>query len=174
VKEPFIKPAMFRDRNFAAGVLFVLIVGVVLFAPMSLLPPYMQDLMVIFATLPAQYRGDGTGIYTYARNIGSSVGISIVEAMLVNETQINHATIGQYATPFNRLFEHGVAAHYLSPWTAAGRALLDSLVSQQAQIIAYLDDLKLVMLATLIAVPLLLVYRKSSKGGTEPRIPGVD
>jgi DHA2 family multidrug resistance protein len=56
--------------------------------------------------------------------------------MLVNETQINHATIGRYVTPFNRLFEHGAAAHSLSPYTAAGRALLDSVVSQQALVIA--------------------------------------
>jgi DHA2 family multidrug resistance protein len=259
VKDPFIRPALFRDRNFTAGMIFVAIVGLILYAPLSLLPPYMQDLMnypvftagiamaprgigtmvammiagrltgkvdtrillaaglgltawalydmtgwtpavgmwtvmingviqgsglgllfvplstVIFATLPVQYRGDGTGMYTYIRNIGSSIGISIVQAMLVNETQANHATIGRYVTPFNRLFEHGVIAHYLSPYTAAGRALLDSVVSTQAQIIAYIDDFKLVMVVGLLALPLLLLFRGPPKGSAGPvGTPGID
>jgi hypothetical protein len=40
----------------------------------------------------------------------------------------------------------------LSPLTAVGRAALDSLITEQAQVIAYIDDYKLLMIATL-AVP---------------------
>ena len=37
--EPFVRPSLFRDRNFAAGVLFVAIVGLTYFASMALQPP---------------------------------------------------------------------------------------------------------------------------------------
>jgi hypothetical protein len=48
--------------------------------------------------------------------------------------------------------------------TAAGRAALDALITEQAQIIAYIDDYKLLMIATLAVIPLLLVFRKASAG----------
>jgi hypothetical protein len=53
----------------------------------------------------------------------------------------------------------------LDPVTAAGRAALDALVARQAQIIAYIDDYKLLMIATLAVVPLLIVFKKSTDRG---------
>jgi len=44
-KEPFISPALFKDRNFFAGNIFIFVVGVVLFATLALLPPLLQNLM---------------------------------------------------------------------------------------------------------------------------------
>lgn len=44
-RAPFIDPAMFRDRNLSIGLLFIFMVGIVLFASMTLLPPFMQNLM---------------------------------------------------------------------------------------------------------------------------------
>ena len=48
-----------------------------------------------------------------------------------------------------------------------GRAALDALVTRQAQIIAYIDDYKLLMIATLAVVPLLIVFKKSTGGGSD-------
>ena len=49
--------------------------------------------------------------------------------------------------------------------TAAGRAALDAVITQQAQIIAYIDDFKLLMIVTLAAIPLLMVFKKPAAGG---------
>ena len=38
---------------------------------------------ITFATLPPQQRADGTGLYNLSRNIGSSVGISVVSYLLI-------------------------------------------------------------------------------------------
>ena len=57
------------------------------------------------------------------------------------------------------------------PWasTAAGRAALDAVITRQAQIIAYIDDYKLLMIATLAVIPLLLVFRRPpARGAAEP------
>ena len=40
-----MRPALFRDRNFAAGTLFIFIVGVTYLASLALLTPYLQSLM---------------------------------------------------------------------------------------------------------------------------------
>ncbi len=36
---------MFKDRNFAVGVLFIFVVGMMLLATLALLTPYLQNLM---------------------------------------------------------------------------------------------------------------------------------
>ncbi|HZD26864.1 MAG TPA: DHA2 family efflux MFS transporter permease subunit [Alphaproteobacteria bacterium] len=41
---PFLNPRLFRDRNFAVGMLLVLIFGMLNFTPMTLLPPMMKAL----------------------------------------------------------------------------------------------------------------------------------
>ena len=114
---------------------------------------------VAFATLPAHMRGEGTGLYNLSRNIGSSVGISIVSALIVRNTQSNHESIAAYVTPFNRAFD-ATAAEGLSPLSAVGRASLDSVVTLQATIIAYIDDFKLLMLMSLLVMPLVILLRK--------------
>lgn len=114
---------------------------------------------ITFATLPAEYRGDGTGLYNLSRNIGSSVGISLVSYLLTRNVQVNHAEIANYVTPFNRLFEMPAVKHAWDPTTLAGRAALDEVITRQATIIAYIDDFKLLMILCLAALPFLALLR---------------
>ncbi|MDL2402182.1 DHA2 family efflux MFS transporter permease subunit [Rhizobium mayense] len=114
---------------------------------------------IAFATLPAHMRGEGTGLYNLSRNIGSSVGISVVSALITENTQVNHSTIAAYVTPFNHAFDATVA-QAVSPLTMAGRAALDGMITTQATIIAYMDDFKLLMLMSICAMPLLVLLRK--------------
>ncbi|GGC45700.1 EmrB/QacA family drug resistance transporter [Chelatococcus reniformis] len=120
---------------------------------------------VTFATLPAHQRGAGTGLYNLSRNIGSAIGISVVIALLTRNTQANHADIAAYVTPFNRHFLDPSIAHALSPYTPAGRAALDAIVTTQANIIAYINDFKLLMLMCLVVMPLLLLFRETPNAG---------
>jgi DHA2 family multidrug resistance protein len=120
-----------------------------------------------FSTLPAAMRGDGTGLYNLSRNIGSSVGISVMGALVTKNTQINHADIAAYVTPFNHAFHAPAVMHALNPLTAAGRAALDGMITLQAVIIAYTDDFKLLMILSLAALPLVLLLRKKSGGPVE-------
>jgi DHA2 family multidrug resistance protein len=57
---------------------------------------------------------------------------------------------------------------FWDPVTAAGRTALDSVITQQAQIIAYIDDYKLLLFATLAAIPLLVVFKKPANAGSAP------
>jgi DHA2 family multidrug resistance protein len=54
-----------------------------------------------------------------------------------------------------------------SPFTAAGRAALDAAITLQAQIIAYIDDFKLLMILTLLALPLLMIFKTPSSSGAD-------
>jgi MFS transporter, DHA2 family, multidrug resistance protein len=249
-KDPFVRPSLFRDRNFTAGMIFIAIVGLTYYASLALQPPYLQDLLgypvvtaglvmgprgigtmaamlvagrlvgrinirillgaglgltawsfyemtgwtpdvsettvvvlgiiqglglgllftplsvATLSSLPSEQRADGAGLFSLSRNVGSSVGISAVNSLLVVNTQINHADIAQHVTAVNRVFQDPTIAQYWNPVTAAGRAALDAVVTRQAEIIAYIDNYKLLMIATLVAIPLLIVFTKRSAGSS--------
>src|ERR1700752_3361687 len=88
---------------------------------------------VSLGTLAPERRTEGAGLYNLSRNIGSSVGISIVNALLTSNTQVNHAEIAAHVTAVNRFFENPMIAQLWNPATAAGRAALDAMITQQAQ-----------------------------------------
>jgi DHA2 family multidrug resistance protein len=120
---------------------------------------------VTFATLAPEQRADATGLYNLSRNVGSSVGISVVSYLLIRSGQINHAIIGSHVTAVNPGFRDSVIAHAWSPWTASGRAALDQVIQNQASIISYIDDFKLMMILSLGAIPLVLLLRRAASGG---------
>jgi DHA2 family multidrug resistance protein len=123
---------------------------------------------VTFATLAPEQRADATGLFNLSRNVGSSVGISVVSYLLIRNGQINHAIIGSYVTAVNPGFRNSVIAHAWSPWTASGRAALDQVIQNQASIISYVDDFKLMMILSLVAIPLVLLLRRAaSEGGSD-------
>jgi hypothetical protein len=85
----------------------------------------------------------------------------VVNSLLTRNTQVNHTDIVQHITAVNRIFEHPTIAQFWNPLTAA----IDAVVTQQAQIIAYIDDYKLLMIATLVVIPLLVVFKRPSGDG---------
>ena len=60
---------------------------------------------VAFTTLPGYLRTDGTSILTLVRNVGSSIGISMVIAQLTSTTTRMHAHLVEYVTPFNNALQ---------------------------------------------------------------------
>jgi DHA2 family multidrug resistance protein len=91
---------------------------------------------------------------------------------LTRNTQINHAALAQQVTAVNRMFEDPTIAQFWNPLTAAGRAALDAVVTRQAEIIAYIDDYKLLMIAAIAVLPLLIVFSKP-RGPTPAPDPAV-
>jgi DHA2 family multidrug resistance protein len=117
--------------------------------------------MVAFATLPVMLRTDGASLFSLARNIGAAIGVSVTSSMLAHNTQVLHAEIGAWANPFNRALQDGGAVHqHLDPVTRHGAAMLDHLINQQAQIIAYVDDYKMMIFTTLPSLLLLFLMRR--------------
>ncbi|HET8899232.1 MAG TPA: DHA2 family efflux MFS transporter permease subunit [Rhodanobacteraceae bacterium] len=236
--DAFVNIGLLRDRNFGVATLFIFVIGVVLYATMALLPPYLQTLMgypvittglllaprgvgtlvammvvgrlmamrvdprlpiaagilltvwslwlmtrftadvpvwpivnagiiqgvglglvfvpvstIAYATLPMVARTEAAGIYSLVRNIGSSIGISIVFALVARYTQINHAEIGARLTPFET---HPLPAAVHS---VTGLVALNGEVTRQAAAIAYLNDFWLMTWMTLATLPLLLLFR---------------
>ncbi|MBV9954414.1 MAG: DHA2 family efflux MFS transporter permease subunit [Pseudolabrys sp.] len=259
-EQPFIDFAIFRDRNFTAACLFMVVLGVVLFGTMALVTPFMQHVLgypiltagmllgsrglgtmftmmvapalmkrievryligvglalsagtlyamtgftldttqrtivivsliqgvglgllfvpistVAFSTLPGRLRTSGASLTTLVRNIGSSIGISMVIANLTSKTTYMHARLGEGLTPFNDALKMPDVANVLNTATDTGRAMLDMLVTQQAAVIAYANDFKLMMVLTLCAIPLIFMIGKvqQPQGGAAPAHAAMD
>jgi DHA2 family multidrug resistance protein len=123
---------------------------------------------VAFASLPLHLRTDGTAILTLVRNLGSSIGISVVIAQLTSTTARMHAHLTEFATPFNNALAMPDAA-MLNLGTDTGRAMMDRMINQQATIIAYANDYKLLMYLTLATIPLVFVI--GTKGTARRALP---
>ena len=134
-------------QGFAIGIIF---------NPLSVLA---------FATLPAPLRGDGTALLSLFRNIGAAIGVSVTAFSLTRFAQASHADLAAGITPFNRVLQSGAAGHFLNPATPAGAELLDAAINRQAQIIAYNDDYRLLMVATLVPLLLLPLMRRGRRAG---------
>jgi len=240
-ERPFVQFAIFKDRNFVTGCLFMVVVGIVLFSTMALGSLLFQNaygypildaglllatrgsgtfvaMMLVgrlmrhveartliicglgliavtlydmtlwtadipvrtivinsiiqgfglglvfvplttaaFLTLPERLRTDGTAMLTLARNVASSIGISVMVAELTQNARHAHAVLTEHVNPFNDALKMPDVAGIINLNTDAGRALMDMIVSAQAQIIAFSQDFELVALITVCAIPLALM-----------------
>jgi DHA2 family multidrug resistance protein len=213
-------PRIFRDRNFTAGLIFMSVSGMMLFAGLSLLPPLLQDLLgystfdtglvmaprgaatllimlltgglvgrvdtriivgigvgllacasyemslfslnmgqspVIasgivqgvglglifvpintagFATLDERRRTTGTSLFNLGRNIGGSIGISIMATLLARNIQLGDAQLVSSSI------------HQATP-----------LLERQAAMTAYVNDFRLMAVLTLCTMPLILLLQ---------------
>jgi MFS transporter, DHA2 family, multidrug resistance protein len=114
-----------------------------------------------FATLAPRLRNQGTPIFSLLRNIGGSVGISIVQALLTRGSAQAHAQLAATVGPGNQGLVHLPAL--IDPGTTTGLAVLNAEVTRQAALIAYVNDFWIMMLITVLAIPLLLLIRRSGR-----------
>lgn len=114
-----------------------------------------------FATLAPRYRTEGTAMFSLMRNIGGSIGISVVVTLLTQDIQVAHMEIANGLTPFHAAL-HGPWLPGTWDWrTAAGVAALDGEVTRQAATIAFLNDFTLLMWLAVLSTPLLLLVPKA-------------
>lgn len=112
---------------------------------------------VAYATLPAAQRTEAASLFSLVRNIGSSIGISVVMTMLSRSAQVNHAELVQRIPSYGA--ELGLLPAAWDPSTVAGAAALNMEVSRQAAAIAYTNDFWLLMGLTALSLPLVYFLR---------------
>ena len=114
---------------------------------------------VAFATLPGELRTDGAALWTLIRNLGSSIGISLIISELTNMIGTFHSQLAEKLTPFNDALRMPDVANMLSLSTQGGREALDGIITQQAAIMAYSNDFLIMTFVSLSAFPLLFLIR---------------
>jgi DHA2 family multidrug resistance protein len=251
--KPLFERHMFSDRNFATGMVFMVVTGVLLLAGLALLPPLLQNLYgysvlqsgfltaprgvgtlismlvagkltgkmdarilvgigvvlmgvslwmmtgfaldqpsgpviwsgvvqglglglifvplqsLAFETLEPRLRTTAAALLNLGRNVGGSVGISIVSSQLVRMSQVAHADMAA-SIGSNVPTTTGALLQSLGVPGNAVLALINAEVTRQAVFIAYLDDFKLMMIITFAVLPLLLLMRRGQKHDDTPMV----
>jgi DHA2 family multidrug resistance protein len=126
--------------------------------------------IVTFSTLPRSVLTQGTAIFSLMRNIGGSVGISIVEALLAENTQVVHSHMVEHIRPDNPLAQAPFLAAPYSLTETHGVAALNAAVTKQAQMIAYIDNFHLMVIIIVIALPFLLLLRQRRRPAETPAV----
>ena len=112
-----------------------------------------------FATLPPHLRTDAASFYSLLRNVGASIGVSLVVAVLARQTQVAHADIGTALTPYTLPVDPSLSA-IMGATGDTVMAFMNAQVTMQAAMVAYIDVYRLLMWVTLVTLPLLLLMRK--------------
>lgn len=241
--KPFLDMRIFKDRNLVMGTILIFMVGVILYATMALLPPFLETLkgypvittgMVLaprgfgtmvamlivgqmigridiraimafgfllavgslwemchwtldvdetsiiitgivqgfglgfifvplstatFATIAQSLRTEGASVYALMRNLGSSIGISMTQILMSRYVQINHATLSEHISMFNPLLRPEAWGRAFDIHSGGGLSSLNSMVTQQAATIAYLNDFRFMMWMTIAAIPMVFLMR---------------
>ncbi|HEX3917207.1 MAG TPA: DHA2 family efflux MFS transporter permease subunit, partial [Caulobacteraceae bacterium] len=122
-----------------------------LFVPLS---------VTAFATLDPGLRAEGTAMYTLVRNIGSSVGISLMEAFNTRQAAVAHADMAAHVQPSNPVFAAGIPSA-LNPATNGGLEALNGEITRQASMVGLIDVFHLMLLLIFALIPLLLLMRSA-------------
>jgi MFS transporter, DHA2 family, multidrug resistance protein len=122
---------------------------------------------VAFNTLPPNLRNEGASMFNLLRNMGSSIGISVVMFLLTQNTQRLHASLAEHIMPYNAASNPAVLAAHVDTGTVKGLAALNALITNQATMMAFIDDFRLMMVMTLVTIPFLLLIRAAKPEAAE-------
>src|SRR3954464_2738437 len=122
-----------------------------------------------FETLSARMRTTGAALLNLSRNIGGSIGISVVGTQLVRMTQVSHADMAAQITEQTIPTANPELLQTIAPVAGpAALAYINGIITKQALFIAYLDDFKLMMIITFAVLPLLFFMKRGGAGAGGP------
>ncbi|MGA8431700.1 MAG: DHA2 family efflux MFS transporter permease subunit [Candidatus Sulfotelmatobacter sp.] len=127
-----------------------------------------------YAFLPRNKNNAASGLMNLARNMGGSVGISVVTTLLDRRTQVHLSDMAANLSGGNLALRSMVAgasgamrAHGASSAAATQRAyaLVQGVVERQATMLAYIDCFRVLGIAILCMIPVVFLMKKSKPGG---------
>ena len=121
---------------------------------------------VAFATLDGRLRNEGAAMFTLIRNIGSAIGISVLQFMTVRNAATVHSRLVEGLRPDNDAFAGAMSGFdFTSLHALAG---LNAEVNRQASMVSYIDAFYALFVVTLFIAPLILLMRPPKKGVQGP------
>lgn len=114
--------------------------------------------------------GNASGLYNLLRNIGGSIGIAVVNTLVVRHEQLHRTELSHSITATNpnlqntlRGMEKFLQSQGASASLATDRAygLVNGLLNQQARLWSYVDDFRYMALVCFVCVPIAFTLKKT-------------
>ena len=123
---------------------------------------------VSMGTLPREEIGNASGIFNLMRNIGGSVGISVVTTLLVRRAQVHQSDLVSHLAPGvptyqGHMHELGRAfGHFFNPNDATARVggtLYNELI-RQSTLMAFIDNFRLLAAVIMLCVGAVFLFKR--------------
>jgi MFS transporter, DHA2 family, multidrug resistance protein len=113
--------------------------------------------------------GNASGLYNLMRNIGGSVGISVVNTLVVRHEQLHRTELVHNVTP-GRAFDqlHGmqqflhVQGASISDALKQAYGLINATVNAQARLWSYVDDFRYMAIVCFACMPIVMMLKKTA------------
>ena len=119
------------------------------------------------------HRTEGTVLSTMCRSLGSSVGISVMQAGLINQTAAAHSVLAAHVQPSDPVFM-SVNPSFMNPSDPLGAEILNGEVTRQAGMIAYNMMFGSMIVVVCFMFPLLLLLRPPARSAVPHPVEAVD
>jgi DHA2 family multidrug resistance protein len=122
-----------------------------------------------FREIPPEQTNNASALINLARNFGGSIGISFMSTLLTRRSQFHQSRLVEHVQNLNPAYPD--YAHQLgtvvggAPDASTTLAGIYQQVVQQAQLLSYLDDFKILGVVFLALLPLLLLVKPGKGGG---------
>ncbi|GAB3671250.1 DHA2 family efflux MFS transporter permease subunit [Salinisphaera aquimarina] len=171
-----VSASMFHLASFNLNVTFDQLVVARIFQTLGLAFLFIPITNVAYIGVPADKTDQVSALINLARNIGGSVGISLVTTWLARRAQFHQNVLVENITPYNAQY-HGVIESLTTHFAQMGagleaarqqaQAVIYQQVASQAQIMSFLDDFWLLGVVLVCLIPLIF-FVGSSKDADVP------
>ncbi|HET9407783.1 MAG TPA: DHA2 family efflux MFS transporter permease subunit [Candidatus Sulfotelmatobacter sp.] len=169
-----LSASLFHMTNFNLQMDFGTVVRARIFQAIGMAFLFVPINTAAYAFLPRDKNNAASGLMNLARNMGGSVGISIVTTMLDRRTQVHLTNLAKNLSQSNPALQaairgasqamrmHGASS---AAATQQAYALIQNQVFRQATMLSYVDNFWLLGFAILAMVPTVFLMKKSKPGG---------
>jgi DHA2 family multidrug resistance protein len=135
--------------------------------------------VMAFALIPREKTNSATGLINLTRNMGGSVGISLVIAAQTRMAQISQSNLAGNMTPLNPAYasrlhnlQAGLQAGGSAPMQAAqqAQALLYGEMLRQSAMLAFVDVFRILAWICVALIPLMFFMKPAKRGAAPPGV----
>jgi DHA2 family multidrug resistance protein len=122
-------------------------------------------------TLTREQMGNAAGIFNLMRNLGGSIGISMITTLVTRRAQASQAALAWHMSKFNSNFEQQLAhiqtalASNIGNWAATKKSLavLYNILQPQSSLLSYICGFRFCVLVCLVCAALAFLFKKVAK-----------
>jgi DHA2 family multidrug resistance protein len=153
--------ALWSWTNLYTQVSFKVLVEARMFQAVGLAFLFVPINTLAYSGLPKGKSNDASALINLMRNLGGSVGISIVQTMLSRRSQFHQARLVEHVTNGNPIY------YQVTHGTGNGHATLRQIfttISQQAEMLSFIDIFKVLAIAAFISIPVVIFMKRIKLG----------
>jgi DHA2 family multidrug resistance protein len=113
--------------------------------------------LVVFSTLPQQYRNEGSGIYSLIRNMAGAGGISVIQAMTIRQAATVQSQLVEGVRPDNPVVGWRMPGLDMADPSTLGDTMME--IVRQAEMVAYVGSYQAILMLAIVLSPLCLLLR---------------